>query len=196
MAWRPSYCTAAELRTFVRVPDAVDDAQLSLAAAAASRAIDRHCLRQFGKTDAPATRVYGAPEPFLLGGRSVWAIDDLMSDTGLAVTFQGGAVADVLLWPYNAPADGRPWTHLLLPRAYPAVDDRLEVAADVWGWTAVPDAVKEAALLQGSRLDFRRDAPAGVAGSPESGSEIRLLARLDPDVAVSLGDYRRRTVVG
>jgi hypothetical protein len=46
-------------------------------------------------------------------------------------------------------------------------------------------------LLQASRLDFRRVAPAGVAGSPETGSEVRLLARVDPDVAVSLKDYIR-----
>jgi hypothetical protein len=67
----------------------------------------------------------------------------------------------------------------------------LTIDADPWGWDAVPDAVKEATLLQGSRLDFRRVAPAGVAGSPETGSEVRLLARVDPDVAVSLKDFIR-----
>jgi hypothetical protein len=59
----------------------------------------------------------------------------------------------------------------------------------LWGWTAVPVAVKQATLLQASRFFSRRHSPYGVAGSPELGSEIRLLARVDPDVGVSLRDY-------
>jgi hypothetical protein len=51
--------------------------------------------------------------------------------------------------------------------------------------------VLAAAKLQCARWNFRRDAPAGVAGSPDQGSEIRLLSRLDPDVAVSLAGLSR-----
>ena len=51
---------------------------------------------------------------------------------------------------------------------------------------------QEATLLQASRLAARRDSPFGVAGSPDAGSEMRLLARVDPDVAVALEPYRRR----
>jgi hypothetical protein len=53
----------------------------------------------------------------------------------------------------------------------------------------VPSAVKQACLIQASRFFTRRYAPFGVAGSPESGSEMRLLAKVDPDVAVILGPY-------
>jgi hypothetical protein len=61
-----------------------------------------------------------------------------------------------------------------------------------WGWTAVPATIKKATLLQASRFYKRRDAPFGVAGSPDMGSEMRLLAKVDPDVEVMLGDYRRK----
>ena len=45
------------------------------------------------------------------------------------------------------------------------------------GLTGVPEA---------SRWFARRNSPYGIAGSPEMGSELRLLAKLDPDVAVML----------
>lgn len=53
----------------------------------------------------------------------------------------------------------------------------------------IPSAVKQACLIQASRFFTRRYAPFGVAGSPDSGSEIRLLAKVDVDVAVILGPY-------
>jgi hypothetical protein len=65
----------------------------------------------------------------------------------------------------------------------------------VWGWTAVPTSVKQATLLQASRFHKRRHAPFGVAGSPEMGSEIRLLSRVDPDVSVALRDFNRLRAV-
>jgi len=55
---------------------------------------------------------------------------------------------------------------------------------------------KVATVLQANRLLKRRHAPFGVAGSPELGSELRLLARVDPDVAVSLRGLGRMRAVG
>jgi hypothetical protein len=57
----------------------------------------------------------------------------------------------------------------------------------VWGWDEVPTTVEQATLLQASRFHARRFSPYGVAGSPEAGSEMRLLAKLDPDVELALG---------
>lgn len=57
------------------------------------------------------------------------------------------------------------------------------------GWTAVPEPVKAAALIQSARVHGRRNTPFGVAGSPE-GQIIRLLNRLDPDVELMLNPYR------
>lgn len=53
----------------------------------------------------------------------------------------------------------------------------------------VPPTITAACLLQASRFWKRRDAPFGIAGSPVLGNEMRLLAKLDPDVEVMLWNY-------
>src|SRR5690606_24841324 len=119
--------------------------------------------------------------------RYVVEIDDLMTTAGLEI---GGVAYDPgvhRLEPRNAPALGRPWTSLVLGGS---PGDEVTITA-TWGWTTIPAAVKQATLLQANRLFARRESPFGVAGSPEVGSELRLLARVDPDVAVVLGPYVR-----
>ena len=194
MAWAPDYVTTAELAAFLRITDSVDDVQLALAITAASRAVDEHCDRQFGKVDAPAQRLYTPvwrPER----GRWVARIDDLMSTTGLTVSVSAGTVDLYTLEPANAAADARPWTQLAIdPDAanQPTGDELNElIVVAPWGWTTTPPPVRQAVLLQASRFLARRDSPFGVAGSPDLGSEMRLLARVDADVAVSLRGYRR-----
>lgn len=186
MAWAPDYVTVDDLTDFVRITDDDDDAQAALAIAAASRAIDRLCRRQFGLVAAPEVRYY-RPKWNRTRCAYVVDVDDLMTTTGLLV--DGEAVASPVLLPRNAAAKSRPWTALELGTTRPTSE--IEVTAR-WGWTTVPATVKEAALLQASRVFARRGAPFGIAGSPDSGSEIRLLAKVDPDVAVSLEDYRRK----
>lgn len=200
MAWAPSYATMGELTAFTRIGDSIDDAQVALALAAASRSIDQACNRQFGRVDAPTARYYTAR--WDARGRA-WMvpIDDLMSQADLTVGYDtaadqtwSDAVTNYQLRPANAFADGRPWTELWVRSAstvQPAgAADGVRVTAR-WGWTGVPDAIRQACLIQASRLLKRRDSPFGVAGSPEAGSELRLLARLDPDVAVAVRPYRR-----
>lgn len=184
MAWGDTdYCTVAELKSFMRITTTMDDVQLSLAISTASRAVDRAASRQFGVVAAPEARTYEARlDPYLCA--YAVQVDDLMTEIGLVV---GGGYT---LLPRNAAQKGRPWTRLVL-------DDRPEDldAVDImarWGWTAVPTAVKLATMLQASRLFKRKDAPFGIAGSPSEGSEMRLLAKVDPDVAVSVGPYIRQ----
>lgn len=203
MAWAPDYCTPGELAAFVRSNDP-GDVRLPLAIAAASRAIDRSASRgrypgrQFGQLDDVEARYYTARYEAATG-RWIVPIDDLMTTTGLSLAFDtdgdrtfATALSVPLPRPVNAAQTGQPWTELLLDAAdsVTAVADAVRVTAR-WGWDAVPDPVKQACLLQASRLLVRRDSPYGVAGSPEAGTEIRLLARLDPDVEVSLAPYRR-----
>lgn len=201
MAWGGDYCSAAELKAHLRIGDTDDDTALGFAITAASRAIDKACNRQFGS--ASQTRVYTWDREFV-DCRIAVPVDDLMTTAGLTVKLdqdQDGTYEQTLvyqtdfdLWPANAAADGVPWTHVVFrPEAsvFPAGFSReLEVAA-TFGWTAVPTVVKEACLLQAARFFVRRDSPYGVTGSPEVGSELRLLERLDPDVAVALATVRR-----
>jgi len=186
------YVTTAELKGFERVDDSVDDVQLALAVTAASRAIDRACGRSFGVDVVAVTREYRSGLP-----ACDWAIDDLSSTTSLVVASSPNWVddpvavdaADYTLLPLNAAADGRPWERIELAATSGAT--RLQVTG-LWGWSAVPDTIKQATLIQALRFVRRRDAPFGVAGSPELGSELRLLAQVDPDVELMLSGYKRR----
>lgn len=201
MAWKPDYATADELASYLRIDDDLDDVELAGAVTAASRSIDDKTNRQFGLLDAPAARVYGAQWD---RDRGQWfvEIDDLMTTTGLTISTPAGAIVAYELTPVNAAADGKPWTRLYVAAAsavLPAIDStgiaRVTVTAR-WGWAAVPAPIKAACLLQGARFFTRRNAPFGVAGSPELGSELRILAKLDPDVAVMVKPYKRRRKVG
>jgi hypothetical protein len=194
MAWKPDYVTTVELAAFLRISDSDDDIELGIAISAASRAVDNHTNRQFGKTAASEERVYVA-EWDRHRRRWVVPIDDVMVTPTTIENEDEDAITDYTLLPRNADKNGKPWTHLVINPASAVkptgVDRLLTIAANPWGWSAVPDAVEQATLLQGSRFHARRFAPYGIAGSPETGSELRLLAKVDPDVAVSLSDYVR-----
>ena len=184
--WKPPYAQLAQMRDWLRLrdmEDTDDDVLLRLKLSASSRAVDRACLRQFGKVDTAVTRTYP-----LRWSRSWNAyateIDDLMDTTDLAFTLDGVALTadQYKLRPRNALADGEPYTYALIT-ANPTGDGELSGLA-LWGWNAPwPDEVTEATMLQASRLNIRRDSPYGIAGGSDSGSELRLLARLDPDIA-------------
>jgi hypothetical protein len=193
VAWAPNYASEAELAAYLRIGDSDDDVELALANTSASRAIDRATNRQFGVVAAVEERLYTARYD---SRRRRWVIevDDFMTTTGLVVETADGTVDLVDAKPANAAALGRPWTLLVVdPEAavLPTCAEDAVTATALWGWTAVPDTIKNAQLLQASRFFTRRNAPFGVAGSPESGSEMRLLAKVDPDVAVMIGTYRR-----
>lgn len=200
MAWQPSYATAAQLKGLLGITGATDDTALGFALTAASRAIDHHCNRQFGKLDAAAPRYYEARWD-ADRCRYVVDIEDLMSTTNLVVKTDDGTDTfdttltlndDYRLAPYNAAADVRPWTSIVAASgvALPTRERCLEVTA-LWGWAAVPGEVLQACLLQAGRIFKRKDAPFGILGSPQTGSEIRLLSKLDPDVAVLLSSVVR-----
>jgi len=200
MVWAPDYLTVSEAKAFLRIGDAVDDTELAVAITAASRAIDEHCNRQFGLLAAAEAWSYVA-RPDLERGRWVVDIDDLMTVTGLVVEVPTvGVTTAFTKEPVNAAAKGRPWTRLVFDQdaaVTPTVTNNYAVTVTGrFGWTTVPVPVDQAALLQVSRFISRRDSPYGIAGSPDQGSELRLLARVDPDVGVSLRSYVKPRAVG
>lgn len=188
--WKPDYAELLAVKDFLRIDadDTSDDAHITHAITAASRAVDRHCRRQFGLVDDPELRLYTA-EWHRRGALVV--VDDLMDLTGISVQVSGVDVVPERWWPVNAPQDGAPWTRVYLPRGTSCSPDAVGITAP-WGWSSFPATVVEATTLQSTRFVKRRDAAFGVAGSPEIGSELRLLAKVDPDVAVMLADYVRR----
>lgn len=205
MAWKPDYTTLALLKAHLRISDTGDDTALAAVITAASRAIDHETGRQFGQADVEVSRYYTYRCGYVIDGRAAVPIDDIDPDTDPFVQFDTDGDGtfpfdatlntDVTLWPYNASLDGKPATHLLaLPvsasQSFPSWPNSILVTG-TFGWASVPDVVKTACLIQSARFFVRRDAAFGVAGSPEIGSEMRLLARLDPDVALLLSSVKR-----
>jgi hypothetical protein len=200
VAWKPDYITVADLKLYLGIGDAVDDVQLAVWVTAASRAIDKRCNRQFGQLAAPVARTYRRT-PYYDPTTGLWLleIDDVQDATGLLVNGVPYASSGTVLLPDNAPADGVPWERLgfttcPIPSS-PGLPSTNVVTAR-FGWNAFPAQVIGAAKLQGNRWNARRRSPLGVAGSPDQGSELRLLARLDPDVATTLAGLARRRTVG
>lgn len=195
MAWAPDYITGDDLKDYMKITHDNDDVDLALAATGASRAVDKHTRRQFGILAAPAARTYAG---WYDCERGLWVfdVDDFFGDLA-SLAIDGTTTTEYTREPLNAASEGMPYTRLTVDRyasVVPVTPLYLAVATVAWGWTAVPDTVKLATKLQGSRFHSRRDSPFGVTGSPDQGGELRLLSRVDPDVAVSLSRYVRTAV--
>jgi hypothetical protein len=196
-----SYATLAELKAFVSIPvlDVVDDTALQLALDAATTQVENWADRVFTADATVTTRDYMVTDTATLD------VDPLSTLTGLVVatddngdgTFETTwAASDYRVEPTNAGAAGVPWDRIVAlgTRWFPknTVRPTVRVTAE-FGWPGgvVPQAVKLATLIQASRLFKRKDAPFGVAGSVEFGSEMRLLNELDRDAQNLLRPFRR-----
>lgn len=198
MGWKPLYASVDEMRDWLRrrdIADTDDDAIIRLKLGASSRALDKSCsgsvARQFGKVDTVVVRSYPLRWSRTLGAYAA-EIDDLMDVTGLTFSVDGVALTadQYKLRPRNALADGMPYTDVILVDV--AVSTMEIFGSALWGWNPpYPDPVKEATMLQTSRLNIRRDSPYGLAGGSDSGTELRLLERLDPDIRPLLSGYVR-----
>lgn len=199
MVWKPDYVELDVQKDYLHIPaaDDADDVHVASAITAASRAVDTACGRQFGNVTAAVSRTFEAYwDRHLPTPAWVVEIDDLYDAAGLAVAVHaaGVAITDYQLGPVNALADGMVYEQLVIGpgAARPSASDpAVTLTSDKWGWPAFPVTVVNAAKLQAGRFAKRRDALFGVAGSPSDGSELRLLAKVDPDVAVMLTDYVR-----
>ena len=198
MGWKPDYIDVPAIKGYLRIPldDTADDVELQLWVTSASRAADQRCKRQFGQLAAPAARTYRAPAVYNPDiGLWVLEIDDLQDPAGFTVNGVAYASSGATLLPDNALSDGEPYIQLGLPNdpgCSSAGSPVSTVLVGRWGWSAVPAQVSAAVRLQCARWNFRLSAPSGVAGRPDAGSEVRLLAKLDPDVSTSLTGLGRR----
>lgn len=184
-----SYATLASLKSAVGITDSTDDTLLQVALDSATETIDQHCNRTFVAASTATARTFTADTTTRV------EVDDIYTATGLIVSSSNSAVAAAVpyvsagyeLGPVNAAALGRPWTYLV--GSFSATAGAISVTAK-WGFAAtVPTAVQQACLLQASRLFSRRHSPYGISGSPDLGGELRLLAKVDADVAVLLRPF-------
>jgi hypothetical protein len=185
------YATVPELRHQIGDEQGtVDAGRLAFALRVVSRAIDERCGQRFWRDPpaAPTTRRYRPVRPWLL------RVAPIASLAGLVVTVDGSLWtlgSDFEMYPLDAAADGGAYrwdrvapTGAIFPAPSPGVYVRVTA---IHGWSAVPDQIREAALLKAAALYRRREAPFGIAGFTEFGP-VRI-TRADPDVADLLDGF-------
>ena len=183
------YCTLADVKSALRITDAVDDSLIELSIEAASREIDGYCQRAFYPTT--GTRVFNSTDSLLC------ETDDIVSITTLKTSEDGSGydttwtVTDFQLEPLNGVTAGltQPYTRIR------AIGDYLfpiwsvtgtysnfagVQIVGVFGWAAIPTAVKQATILLAMRQFKRYDSPLGVAGFGDIG--VMSVGRVDHDV--------------
>ena len=191
------YITLANLKTYLKIDDSVDDVLLEKIVESASRSIDRIANRRFYLDAAASARTYRP------NGYMTVFVDDFGSTTGLVVktdpdgtgTYQTTLTlnSDYIVEPTNAAASGRPYTKLTIvgPNTFSLPVNnwpQAQVTAK-WGWPSVPDDIVEACYILSADLYKRRDSIGGVLGLSELGA-IRM-SPLGRDIAAIVRAYRR-----
>lgn len=191
MTWAPDYVTSAQLKTYLKIQHDDDDLFIANWITSVSQNVNDHCGRQFGQVATAEDRSY-TPVWDHNECKSYVEIDDIQDITGFTVEDSDGtAITDYTFYPKNAIKKGRVYERISVDTRY----TRDLVFNGKWGWTSVPASIPSAFYIQASRLAARRGSPFGVAGSPKDGSEIRLLAKLDPDFIMTLRPYVRKWYV-
>jgi hypothetical protein len=197
MAITNGYCSLADLKAALRVQDSIDDSLLELAIESASREIDGYCERVFYSTS--ATRVYAPTNIYTV------TTDDIISVTTLKSSSDGvtyditWATSDYQLEPLNNLAGGlvTPFTRIratgnyLMPSFSVGTFYELEAliqVVGVFGWSAVPAAIRQATVILAMRLFKRLDAPLGMISNDLGSMRV---GRFDPDVEALVAPFRK-----
>ena len=195
MAITNGYCTLAEVKAALRLTDSTDDTLLENAIEGASRRVDGFCGRFFYKTNATAVS-YIARTYYVL------TTDDISSSTNLVVkTDDNGDGTFETTWTYGVDYSIEPLNSGVLQRPYrrisaigaktfpiniPPSPPYVQVTAE-WGWSAVPDDIREATILLAMRGFARYNAALGIVGFGDMAMNVRAV---DPDVREMINPYR------
>jgi len=193
MAITNGYTDLTTIKLSLGITDNVDDTWLEICVTAASRAIDSFTERVFYTTE--GSRVYIPYDNFLVEIDDLASLTTLKTSTNVDGVFdQTWGTNDRQLEPLNGIAGGipSPTTHIRAVGDYWFPTAGQEATVEVtgtFGWSAVPDAVEQACILQSARYFKRADSPMGVAGFDSMG--VVRLSRIDPDIATLLEPYCR-----
>ena len=190
------YATLAQVKGALRISDQIDDALLNTAIDAASRWVDGWCGRTFTPASGTSVKDYvpsGRMEPLFVN--DLTSVVSIKIDEDLDRTFSTTLnEIDFQLEPLNGSFGNEFPFYVIRPQEdgyWPTYANRATVRVEAtFGWPEVPDAVREATILQASRLFTRLDSPLGIAGFGDMGA-MRVSFKGDPDVAMLLSPYRR-----
>lgn len=197
MAITNGYCTLAEVKAAMRILDVNDDALLESSIEGASRRIDGYCGRFFYQ-QAAALIFYPRDLYYLQLSNDLVSITTLKTDDDGDGTYETTWTAntDYQLQPLNASLQSRPYRRIVAVggKTFPLVplpDPPSVQINGTWGWSAIPDDVREACVLLSMRQFARYNAALGVVGFAEMAVQVRAV---DPDVRDLLNPYQIQTV--
>ena len=197
MAITNGYCTLSDLKAALRVSDSIDDSLLEAAIEAASREIDGYTERFFYSTS--ATRIYAPHSIYLVKTDDIISVTSIKTSTN-GLTFDSTLLStDYQLEPLNGIAGGlvSPYTQIravgdyLWPAYTPQTIFHLEASVQVvgvFGWAAIPAAIRWATILLAERLYKRIDAPLGMISNDMGSMRV---GRFDPDVEALVAPFRK-----
>jgi hypothetical protein len=189
------YISRADVKNALGLGTAVltpDDDEIDQVVTSVSRAIDDYCGRFFYSV--AGTVLYTATDFLYLpigdwsAISSVTLDEDNLGTPNVTLTASSDYRLD-----FDSVRPGSPYTAIKITsfgtKTLPVgVTEGVRVIG-TRGWSAPPEPIASACLIQSVRVHARRSTPFGVAGSPDGGI-IRLLSRLDPDVELMLRPYR------
>lgn len=203
MAITNGYCTLNEVKSAARITDNTDDVLLENCVEAASRRIDGFVNRFFYQINATIslyltdTNVVGpySYNQYTLSIPDLYSITTLKSDDDGDGTFETTWTqnTDYRLEPLDTVLQTRPYNKIIAigAKSFPVIFQPpmpgMQVQG-VWGWPAIPDDVREAAIIMSLRLFSRYNSPLGVLGFGEMGAVT--VRAVDPDIREMLSPYR------
>jgi len=200
MAITNGYATLADVKSGFRIQDDVDDVLLELSIEAASREIDGYCERVFYNAGT-ATRVYIPTDTFYTETDDIISVTTLKtSSTGETFDTTWSPSGDYQLEPLNGISGGligHPATRIraigsyLFPLWSPKNVNSHEATVQVvgvFGWSAVPTAIRQATIILAMRQFKRYDTPLGVSFDELGALRV---GRVDPDVEKLLMPYKK-----
>lgn len=198
MALGADFITLQELRHYMNIVPTDFDAELSSAIASSTGEIIRHCHRDFNDAEAASLRTYKSfrnPErDEAFDYPSVLITDDFSTVAGLIVA-DGETSYDasaLVLEPENGIVQGMiGFPFWRIKGSFP-VNKRIQVTAR-WGWTAVPNPVRQAAFIIAADSFQLKDQRLGIAGSDAFGSVVTL--RENTLAKKKLKEFRRDSVL-
>ena len=195
------YVDKTDLKNMIGLSGTSQDNNIDNAINASSRLIDQITGRHFYKSESVQVKYFTPDNHYILD------VPDIATTTGLIVqldTTDDGSHnktitldTDFYLKAINVTDlegdNDIPYQTLVIldkrssERFDPDIVKNVKITA-TWGYNSVPDAIKQATLLQASRLWKRKDSPFSTYGSGDTG-ETELFQKMDPDAKTLIKPY-------
>tara|TARA_R100001460_G_scaffold24786_1_gene49766 strand:+ start:7509 stop:8141 length:633 start_codon:yes stop_codon:yes gene_type:complete len=197
MAISNGYVALSELKSYIGLSGSGQDTNLENAIEGASRLIDKVCGRKFWIDGSVISKLYTPIHDVYV------IVDDIATATGLVVKTDDNddgthettltINTDFILLPSNPEYIGTSDStdyyapqneiRILTSRSNKRFDTKIMQNIKVeakFGFAIVPDAIKQATLIQALRFFKRKDTPFNVFGNEQTGQQ-ELFNKIDPD---------------